>query len=100
MINYFQFVVWMSIGSVVYATNYFETYFHEPQVKQNSRNAIKIDKYKWPGGLVHYEFDYTYCEDDRNAVLSAMELIMEKTCVKFEKKQTIHKEHIKFLKVT
>lgn len=63
------------------------------------RNAVNLDKYKWPGGIVHYVFDSAYNSNNQKAVLTAMQLIVEKTCVKFEVKKPSQKEHIRFLKV-
>jgi len=81
------------------SSNYFETYFIEPNADHLSRNALNLEKYKWPGGIVHYVFDSAYNIKNRMAVLTAMELIVEKTCVKFQLKKPSQKEHIRFLKV-
>lgn len=99
MTNYFRFFLLLKIGSVICSTNYFETYFIEPENDQNSRNALKLEQYKWPQGIVHFVFDSTYNANDRNAVLTAMELIADETCIEFRVKKPSQKEHIRFLKV-
>lgn len=40
---------------------YFETFYENPFDPFN-RNAVKIDKFKWPNGRILYQFDETYCE--------------------------------------
>lgn len=97
--NSLQFLLFYNFCSVICSANYFETYFIEPEIDINSRNAINVEKYKWPDGIVHFTFDNSYDASDRNAVLTAMELIVEKTCVKFEWKKPSQKEYIRFLKV-
>lgn len=78
-------------------TNYFETYYIQPD-SNNGRNAIKMDQYKWPNGTVPYIFDSTYNEKNRNIVLSAMNSIMDNSCVKFVPKEDKQVEHIRFIK--
>lgn len=99
MLNFFQFTLWLLIGSVICTENYFETYFIEPETDQNSRNAINMERYKWPDGIVYYVFDSSYNVNDQDAILNAMRLIVEKTCVAFVIKDPRQKEHIRFLKV-
>lgn len=99
MLNFFQFILWLLVGSVICRENYFETYFIEPETDQNSRNAINMERYKWPDGIVYYVFDRSYNVNDQDAILTAMRLIVEKTCVEFVMKNPIQKEHIRFLKV-
>lgn len=96
MFGFFQLILWLHIGSVIC---YFETYFIEPEVNRNGRNAINLEQYKWPNGIVHFVFDYSYNANDRRAILTAMDLIVEKTCVKFVMKSPSQKEHIRFTKV-
>lgn len=96
MFGVFQLFLWLHIGSVIC---YFETYFIEPEINRNGRNAINLEQYKWPNGTVHFVFDYSYNANDRNAILTAMDLIVEKTCVKFVMKAPSQKEHIRFTKV-
>lgn len=97
MLNLFPLILWLRIGSVICTTNYFETYFIEPD--HDSRNAMNMERYKWPNGIVHFVFDSSYNLDDQSHILSAMQLIVEKTCVKFVLKNPTQKEHIRFLKV-
>lgn len=99
MLNYFQLILWLYIASVICSGKYFETYFNEPNVDHFGRNALNLEKYKWPGGIVHYVFHSAYNENNRSAVLCAMKLIVEKTCVKFQVKKPSQREHIRFLKV-
>ncbi len=94
----FQFILWLHIiGSVVCSRNYFETYYIEPN--RNGRNAVNLDRFKWPDGIVYYVFDSGYTANDVSAVLNAMRLIVEKTCVKFVVKDAKQVEHIRFVKV-
>lgn len=87
----------MHIGSVISSNNYFETYFIEPN--RNGRNAVNLAKFKWPNGVVYYVFDNAYKAKDRSAVLNAMDLIVEKTCIQFLPKSPSQAEHIRFVKV-
>lgn len=48
-------------------SSYFETYFDSP-VDSLNRNALKMDNYKWPTGVVYYEFDSTYGKFDYSSV--------------------------------
>lgn len=96
MFGIFHFILWLHIGSVI---GYFETYFIEPETNQNSRNAINVERFKWPDGIVHFVFDSSYNLNDRKVILTAMNTIVDKTCVKFVVKNSRQKEHIRFLKV-
>ncbi|KAG4070168.1 hypothetical protein HA402_003858 [Bradysia odoriphaga] len=96
MLKIFQLILWLYISTVVCTRNFFETFVIEPQ--QSSRNAISLEQFKWPDGTVPYVFDSTYNENDQNSVLTAMDLIVEKTCVKFVEKTPNQVEHIRFLK--
>lgn len=97
MFTFLQLILWLLIDSVVYSENYFETFFIERQHK--SRNAISLEQFLWPDGTVPYVFDGSFNENDQKSVLAAMDLIVEKTCVKFVEKTTSQVEHIRFLKV-
>ncbi|XP_037035353.1 zinc metalloproteinase nas-4-like [Bradysia coprophila] len=96
MFKFFQLILWLYISTVGCTRKYFETFVIEPQ--QSSRNAISLEQFKWPNGIVHYIFDSSYNESDRNSVLTAMDLIVQKTCVKFVEKTPNQVEHIRFLK--
>lgn len=41
--------------------DYFETLFSSP-VDPLNRNSIKMNQFKWPNGVVHYEFSEDYCK--------------------------------------
>lgn len=99
MFDFFQFILWLLIGSVVCTEKYFETYFIEPEPDHNSRNAMQLERYKWPGGIVYYVFDKSYNANDQNAILTAMDLIVQETCIEFAVKDPSQKEHIRFRKV-
>lgn len=97
-------VVWIVIGIVVIEasqdmarTNYFETYFNQPD-HSDERNALKWENFKWPNGIVPYLFGEEYSDRDRSAVLGAMEIFHKETCVKFVEKTNNQVEHIKFTK--
>lgn len=99
-------ILWGIIGRVVTVvdgsvdmaeTNYWETYVIEPD-KNDQRNALKWETYKWPNGTVPYIFDETYTEKNRKAVLNGMEIFAKETCTRFVPKTSEHVEHIKFTK--
>lgn len=91
-------VVTVVDGSVDMAeTNYWETYVIEPD-KNDQRNALKWETYKWPNGTVPYIFDETYTEKNRKAVLNGMKIFPKETCTRFVPKTSEHIEHIKFTK--
>lgn len=79
------------------ATNYFETYYNEP-ASNSGRNALKLERYKWPNAIVPYVFDDSYTKKDREMVLAAMKSISDKSCTKFAPKQSSNVEHIRFIK--
>lgn len=39
--------------------NYFETFYNSP-IDPVQRNALKMKDYKWPNGVVYYEFGDEY----------------------------------------
>lgn len=79
-------------------TNYFETFFNEPDIDSDQRNAIKWESFKWPNRTVPYIFGDEYNERNKAAVLGAMEIFHKETCVKFVPKTKDHVEHIKYTK--
>lgn len=78
-------------------TNYFEGYV-EPPPQSNERNALKMESYKWPNGVVPFIFDTNYSDDEQSVVLHAMQVFFENTCVKFTPKTDDDVEHIRFTK--
>lgn len=103
------------IAAATNELNYFETYFVEPHI--DTRNAIKLEQYKWPNGVVPYVFhtDYSKLKTlvsfskfynykiadavERSTVLDSMEAITDSTCVQFVTKTKLQTEHIRFTKV-
>lgn len=85
---------------------YFETFFVAPNPlldKQSSelRNAILMDDYKWPDGIIPYSYDdKVYTEKDKATISEAMEVFTETTCIKFqrtnEEESSVHQ--LKFVK--
>lgn len=97
---------------IVSSDNYFENYFNISKsvesVKEideistaNSylRNTIKLEQYKWPNGIVPFEFNVDYNDHEKQLILNAMKIFSNETCIKFMAKEKQHKEHIKFFKV-
>lgn len=76
--------------------NYFESFYEEPQ--QTGRNAIKLEQYKWPNGIVPYIFHREYTAKEQIVIIQAMEIFTAKTCVQFIPKTDEHVEHIQFVK--
>lgn len=76
--------------------NYFESFYDEPE--QTGRNAVKLEKYKWPNGIVPYIFHREYSARDQLVVIQAMEIFTAKTCVRFVSKTDEQVEHIQFVK--
>ncbi|CAO1409798.1 unnamed protein product [Diamesa serratosioi] len=85
---------------------YFETFYVAPDPFLNEqssefRNAISLDEYKWPDGVIPYSFDEkVYSEKDKVIISEAMEIFSENTCIKFvktnEEESSVHQ--IKFVK--
>lgn len=82
----------------MHKTNYFESFFVEPTPGIQGRNALKIEQYKWPNGIVPYVFHADYNQGAQTTVLQAMTTLTEKTCVQFVEKRVEHVEHIQFTK--
>lgn len=78
-------------------TNYFESYVLMPP-QSNERNALKMERYKWPNGVVPFIFDTNYSDDEKSIVLHAMQVFVENTCVRFIPKTDDDVEHIRFTK--
>ncbi|KAJ6634635.1 Zinc metalloproteinase nas-4 [Pseudolycoriella hygida] len=93
---FLKFILCVLVGAGTCTRNYFETYFIEPD--SSGRNAMNLERYKWPNGIVPYVFERSNTPSDKKAILSAMELIVEKTCIKFVLKDPSQQEHIRFLK--
>ncbi|XP_054287509.1 low choriolytic enzyme-like [Macrosteles quadrilineatus] len=50
----------------------------------DSRNAINIETYKWPNGVVPYAFNQSFDDpDEQKIVRKAMDELESKTCVRF-----------------
>lgn len=79
-----------SVANII-QLNYFEKYL---QV----RNAIKLEQYKWPNGIIPYIFSDEYKDNDRIAVITAMEVFHNETCIQFIPKTNQTIEHIRFVK--
>lgn len=77
---------------------FFENQFRLGDERENGRNAMKSPANKWPNGIVPYRFGEEYIERDKAAVLHAMEVFREKTCIKFVLKRDHHSEYIIFKK--
>lgn len=85
---------------------YFETFFVAPnplldEQSPEFRNAISMDDYKWPDGVIPYSFDdKVYSEKDKTTISEAMEVFSKTTCIKFlrthEDELSVHQ--IKFVK--
>lgn len=86
--------------------DYFETFMVAPNPmldvqSPGSRNAMLLDKYKWPDGVIPYSFDAkVYSEKEKAKVVEAMEIFGSKTCIQFiettEDEMSVHQ--IKFIK--
>lgn len=86
------------IYSTAIESDYFENEFLLGDERKNDRNAMKSPANKWPLGIVPYRFGDEYIERDKAAVLHAMEVFREKTCIKFVLKRDHHSEYIVFKK--
>lgn len=86
------------ISSAGIERDLFENQFIFGDERENGRNAMKSPANKWPNGIVPYHFDGDYIERDKAAVLHAMEVFREKTCIKFIRKRDHHSEYIEFKK--
>lgn len=58
-INFVQFVLFLKLSNQSEQLKYYEDFFYQPKDALN-RNALKIDDYKWPNGIVYYEFSDEY----------------------------------------
>lgn len=86
------------ICSASFESDFFENQFILGEERGNGRNAMKSPANKWPNGIVPYRFGDEYIEGDKAAVLQAMEVFREKTCIKFVLKRDHHSEYIIFKK--
>ncbi|XP_062553843.1 zinc metalloproteinase nas-14-like [Armigeres subalbatus] len=85
-------LTWADVG----ANGYYETHVNEPAVGHHQRNALRLQAYKWPNGVVPYLFADSCDQQYRSAVLDAMNVLHQATCVHFIPKTTEQIEHIQF----
>ncbi|PSN57976.1 Low choriolytic enzyme [Blattella germanica] len=73
-------------------------HFEGDIILTEERNALTLKTFLWPNGVVPYAFHSNYTDEEKEKVLTAMEGIQDKTCVKFvpHKSET---EYIEFGKV-
>lgn len=59
---YWRIVQFVSVSGIVFSAEYFETYFVQPprDSVDASRNAMRLDQYKWPNAEIPYEFNDDY----------------------------------------
>lgn len=92
----------MKVSSQLPSEKYFETFSIDtnPLFDDSSRNAIAIEDYLWPNGIIPFKFDDTYISMDRYNVFNAINIIEADTCIKFiETNQTESQQHhIQFVK--
>lgn len=55
-------LILIKLTLVCAGSNYFETYLSQPPKADFSRNALKIDKYKWPDAVIPYTFHDEICK--------------------------------------
>lgn len=79
-------------------SDFYENQFLSGDERDSGRNAMKSPENKWPNGIVPYRFGEEYIERDKAAVLHAMEVFREKTCIKFVLRRDHHSEYIVFKK--
>lgn len=82
---------WQTVGA-----NFYETSINEPTIDHHHRNALRLEAYKWPDGIVPYRFADSCDQQYRSAVLDAMNVLHQATCVHFIPKTTEQVEHIQF----
>lgn len=86
----------VAVCHVGIASGYYETHFTEPEAHHNSRNALHLSAYKWPRGIVPYQFNNSCDQQYRSTVLDAMNVLHQATCVHFIPKTNEQVEHIEF----
>lgn len=62
------------------------------------RNAVKLERYKWPNGTVPFTFHPDFSVPEQLIVVQAMTVFATQTCVRFIPKTDEHVEHIQFVK--
>jgi hypothetical protein len=81
---------------------FFETFSIDPNTlyDDTNRNAIAMEDYLWPNGMIPFKFDDAYTSMDRDKIFYAINIIEDDTCIKFvETNQTESQQHhIKFVK--
>ncbi|XP_055636106.1 zinc metalloproteinase nas-14-like [Toxorhynchites rutilus septentrionalis] len=76
---------------------YYETHFIEPPRAHYDRNALKMEAYRWPNGIVPYQFDASCGQRQcQPAILNAIEVLHRINCVRFVPKSVDQVEHIRF----
>ncbi|XP_058061249.1 low choriolytic enzyme-like [Anopheles bellator] len=104
--------VWVLIGfaaarccsAVTPEQRYFETHFVEPpppphtDTDSNGRNALRLEYYKWPNGVVPYTFAEGFSVHEQAVILEAMDVLQQQTCVYFIPKTPDQWEHIRFVR--
>lgn len=56
------YLILLKLTLVCAGSNYFETYLSQPPTTGFGRNALKIEKYKWPGAVIPYTFHEEICK--------------------------------------
>jgi choriolysin L len=80
-------------------TNYYENLPENWPEFGSHRNAMKMEQYKWPNGIIPYEISDEYTVREVKSVTDAMQSFHRETCIKFiPKRTTTQVESILFVK--
>ncbi|ETN59684.1 zinc metalloproteinase nas-14 [Anopheles darlingi] len=83
--------------------SYFENHYVDPppappKHTEDGRNALRLEYYKWPNGVVPYIISEGFSAQEQAAILEAMNVLQQQTCVYFIPKTADQREHIRFVR--
>jgi choriolysin L len=90
----------LAIFECVIGARYFESLpeANSPQFGHH-RNAMKMEQYKWPNGVIPYEISEEYSAREIQSIYKAIQSFHSETCVRFIPKNLANQvESIRFVK--
>jgi len=64
----------------------------------NTRNGVRAEQFRWPGGEVIYEIGREYNTQERAIISKAISIYRDQTCIRFKQRQNHHKAYISIFK--
>ncbi|CAG2065086.1 unnamed protein product [Timema podura] len=62
-----------------------------------SRNGLRAERSRWPGGVVYYTLSPYFTDKDREVIYSAIQEYHTHTCIKFVPWSGVERDYIRFL---